>query len=157
MILALSARGEELIETSAPKAIARSFSPAAHVRMLNLWATWCIPCVKEFKDLKAIDQQFDERLEIIGVSLDDAVPDPREVRKRIAREFLLREKVGFKNIYYTGSLPELQEYLNIDGEIPVTILFDGKGREIWRHQGTIDRRDVIRRVNAILKTRERKP
>lgn len=46
------------------------------VTLLNVWATWCVPCRKEMPDLEEIYQEYQAQgLEIIGVSVDQAGPD----------------------------------------------------------------------------------
>ena len=43
------------------------------VVLLNLWATWCAPCLKEIPDLVELERDLAERgLSVIGISLDDA-------------------------------------------------------------------------------------
>ena len=47
-------------------------SARGDVVLLNLWATWCAPCLKEIPDLVALEQDLAERgLSVIGISLDD--------------------------------------------------------------------------------------
>lgn len=122
------------------------------VTLVNLWATWCVPCVMEMPDLQQIQTDIGPRLRIVGVSLDDAVPGDREKsRARVAR-FLERKKITFENVYWTGRVPAIQERFEFEGEIPLTVLYDARGREVWRHQGRIDRAEVIRRVKDALKS-----
>jgi len=46
------------------------------VTLLNVWATWCVPCRREMPDLEEIYQEFGPQgLEIIAVSVDQAGPD----------------------------------------------------------------------------------
>ena len=48
-------------------------SARGDVVLLNLWATWCAPCLKEIPDLVALERDLAERgLGVIGISLDDA-------------------------------------------------------------------------------------
>jgi|GEM_PF-799365 len=155
MLMSYRALAADFPEMKSPAGIAAAFSPRARARMLNVWATWCIPCVQEFGDLKSVDGHFDERVEIIGVSLDDAIPDSRAVRKQIAQNFLDKQKVDFRNFYYTGKTSALQKFFGF-GEIPVTILYDARGREVWRHEGRIRRAELIRQVNVVLDKREKK-
>lgn len=46
------------------------------VTLLNVWATWCVPCRKEMPDLEEIYQEFGSRgFQIIAVSIDQAGPE----------------------------------------------------------------------------------
>jgi peroxiredoxin len=129
------------------------------LRLINVWATWCGPCVKEFPDLVAISRQFDMRdFELVTISLDE----PSDLAK--AQEFLSKQAAGMSkkveasvakegrttNSYlFTGTSDDLAAVLDKDmpGPIPHTILVAPGGEILWRHTGTIDRAAA---VNAIL-------
>src|SRR5262245_23663661 len=51
------------------------------VTLINFWATWCGPCRAEIPDLVALQDRYRDRLQIIGISQDEAAPD---VVKRFA-------------------------------------------------------------------------
>ena len=116
--------------------------------MLNVWATWCVPCVAEMPDLQSIDNTFGSELAIVGISMDDAVPG---IEKSRVTGFLDQRKITFPNVYYTGTPEKLGEHLDFAGEIPVTILYDRKGKELWRHQGRIDKDKTIAKIRELLR------
>jgi peroxiredoxin len=128
-------------------------------RLINVWATWCAPCVQEFPDLVSIARQFEMRdFELITISLDQA----EHLAK--AQEFLFKQAAGLSkkgaasiakegrttNSYlFTGSTDDLAAVLDpaMPGPIPHTILVAPGGEIVWRHNGIIDRALA---VNAIL-------
>jgi len=116
--------------------------------LLNLWATWCVPCVEEMPDLKAIDEAFGAELVVMGISLDDMIPDAK--RDKVAG-FLDRQRIAFPNVYYTGNPDALGDYLKFSGEIPITIVYDRSGKELWRVPGRIDRQKTIARLREQLR------
>ena len=133
-----------------PAEIAGVFSPAAKVRVLNVWAMWCVPCVAEMGDLRMIDKAFGPEISMAGVTLDDMLPD---VKQEATAAFLDKHQILFPNVYYTGNADDLGEYLRFNGSIPLTIVYGAKGKELWRHLGRIDReqfsarlRDTLRRI-----------
>ena len=128
--------------------IATVFPARAQLRVLNLWAIWCVPCVAEMPDLRAIDKAFGPEVAIAGVSLDDMLPD---AKREDTVSFLDKQQITFPNVYYTGGLEELGEQLRISGEIPITIVYDRKGRELWRHAGRLDREETIKRLRDALR------
>jgi RNAse (barnase) inhibitor barstar len=65
--------------------------------------------------------------------------------------FLDRQKIAFPNVYYTGNLDALGDFLHFNGEIPITIAFDRSGKELWRHQGTIQRASTIAELRKLLR------
>lgn len=148
VLVAMSALGADLRRVSEPSKIAAVFPAAAKVRVVNVWAMWCVPCVAEMPDLRAIDDAFGREVAIAGVSLDDMLPDAKSEQ---TAAFLDRFKIAFPNIYYTGNADDLGEKLRFNGEIPVTIVFDRKGKELWRHQGRLDREKTIARLRETLR------
>jgi thiol-disulfide isomerase/thioredoxin len=63
--------------------VLRAFRADARIRVVNIWATWCVPCVAEMPQLEAISSSMRrDGVEFIGVSLDDAIPGDRAERKQ---------------------------------------------------------------------------
>lgn len=154
LILLLSAgilSAAELKDISDPAQIAKQFSPRAKLRVVNLWATWCLPCVKEIPELSAIDAEFtDSQVQMIGVSLDDAIPGERSAAKKTVQQFLGKSGVKYQNIYYTGRVPALQDQFRFWGEIPLTVVYDSSGRELSRHQGPLTRAAFSKELKKLL-------
>jgi thiol-disulfide isomerase/thioredoxin len=134
-----------------PAQIAKVFPAAAKVRVVNVWATWCAPCVAEMADLRAVDAAFGSELAFAGVSLDDMIPGTKPEQ---VKAFLDKQKVSWPNVYFTGSPDALGDHYDFDGQIPLTILYDANGRELWRTQGTIKKDDMIARVREILRRKK---
>ena len=95
--------------------------------LLNLWATWCAPCVKELPTLDAAAKALGGRVQVVAVSQDmDAAK---------AKPFLAGK--GFAAIVpYTDAKMALS--LAYGANLPTTILYDANGREIWRVAGDLD-------------------
>ncbi|HYO79019.1 MAG TPA: TlpA disulfide reductase family protein [Thermoanaerobaculia bacterium] len=127
--------------------IAAAFPARAQLRVLNVWAMWCIPCVAEMPDLRAIDDAFGPEVAIAGLSLDDMLPNADRAK---TASFLDKQKIAFPNLYYTGNPDELAEHLKFDGEIPVTIVYDRNGKELWRHSGRLKRDETIARLREMI-------
>jgi thiol-disulfide isomerase/thioredoxin len=148
LLAALPLSAADLRTLKEPAKIATVFPAAAKVRVVNVWAMWCVPCVAEMPDLRAIDETFGPEVAMAGVSLDDMLPDAKSEK---TRQFLERQKIVFPNIYFTGNADALGEYLQFSGEIPITIVFDRKGKELWRHEGRLDRQKTIARLRETLR------
>ena len=119
--------------------IQQAFRPEAHIRVVSVWATWCAPCVAEIGGINAVAKSFRKSsVEIIGVSLDDAVASTHDEGKQKLERFLAEKRVTFPNVYYTGKPAELADEMHFEGAIPVTIVFDRYGREIARGEGVLD-------------------
>ena len=147
---AAAAGAANLVELKEPAKIADSFSARAPVRVVNVWATWCVPCVEEMNDLRTISNTFGTQVSLLGISLDDMIPGDRTATKRKVSDFLDKKRITYTNIYYRGNSDALGDKLRFNGEIPITILYDRTGREVWRQQGKLDRDKAIGEIRKML-------
>lgn len=98
--------------------------------LVNLWATWCAPCVKELPTLNELATREDE-LGVTVLPISENAPDMAEK----VVEILERRKLD--NIQ--PWIDEKQDLgFQYGGDLPVTVLFDSKGREVWRYTGGND-------------------
>jgi thiol-disulfide isomerase/thioredoxin len=147
LLFTTSASAADLRDIKQPEKILSTFPSAARVRVVNVWATWCVPCVAEMPELRAVRDAFGSEVALAGVSLDDMIPGTD--RKKVVA-FLDRQKIAFPNVYYTGNPDALGDFLRFDGEIPITIAFDRSGKELWRRQGPIQRASTIAELRKLL-------
>jgi thiol-disulfide isomerase/thioredoxin len=96
--------------------------------LLNLWATWCVPCVKELPTLDTLAAQGGN-LQVVAVSEDME-------GERVVAPFL--QKRGLTTLKpYLDPTNALLLALKEPG-LPVTILYDANGKEVWRLRGDLD-------------------
>lgn len=96
--------------------------------LVNLWATWCGPCIVEMPSLDALAAREDD-LTVLALSQDLGGPD--KVKGFFAaRDFAMLEP------YIDPELATMAK-LGID-TLPTTILYDANGREVWRMTGMAD-------------------
>jgi thiol-disulfide isomerase/thioredoxin len=117
------------------------------VVLLNVWATWCIPCREEFPDLLRIAREYrDAGLRLVLVSADfDAHLDQ-------ARTFLADQGVDFPTFQKTGKDMEFIDTIDPEwsGVLPATWLFDTDGTRLdfWTDKASYEA--LRRRVEAVL-------
>jgi thiol-disulfide isomerase/thioredoxin len=91
------------------------------VVLINFWATWCKPCVKEFPDLVKLQKEYnDSGFELVFISLDV----PEDLNSKL-KPFLTKQGVDFTTYYSTFVKPEdLMEFVDKkwQGAIPSTYL-----------------------------------
>ncbi|WP_423148782.1 redoxin family protein [Rubrolithibacter danxiaensis] len=106
------------------------------LRLINIWATWCGPCVTEFPNFVTINRMYRGRdFELISISADK--PD----KKSKALAFLKSKQASNKNyIYNAENIYDLIEAVdkNWQGALPYTILVAPGGKIVYSKQGTID-------------------
>ena len=96
--------------------------------LLNLWATWCAPCIKEMPTLDALAGAKGDALVILPVSQDYK-------GKEVVDPFLA--KAGYKHLKaYLDTEMALSTGMN--ATLPTTILYDSAGKEVWRMSGDYD-------------------
>ena len=134
-----------------PAEIARVPQHGAKLRVVNIWATWCVPCVHELDDLRAVSTTFDKRVDFAGVSMDDVIPGDRKTTRNKVEKFLASKRIAYPNYYYTGAQNALVEAFDFSGELPVTIVYDRAGKELFRVQGAIDRKSFSEKLERLLK------
>jgi thiol-disulfide isomerase/thioredoxin len=97
--------------------------------LVNLWATWCGPCVVEMPSLDALAARESARLEVLAISQD------MEGRPKVD-EFFRAHPVRQLEPYLDSEMG-LMTALHLE-ELPTTILYDSQGREVWRMTGLSD-------------------
>lgn len=95
--------------------------------LLNLWATWCVPCVKEMPLLDNLASEMGENVRILTVSQD--LRGAEKVEPFFA-------KYGYENLEpWLDPDTELFKLFAQNGLMPTTILFDAEGVELFRVAG----------------------
>ena len=99
--------------------------------LVNLWASWCAPCIKELPTLQQLEQAQakDGKLGVIAVSQDDAPQGSVEA-------FLAERDIGRFAAFHDADM-KLTDALKIQ-VMPTTILYDADGKEVWRYVGDLD-------------------
>ena len=96
--------------------------------LINFWATWCAPCVKEMPEIDRFAREFSKRQgQVLGLAIDGPTP---------VRQFLARVKVGF--LIGLGGLDGtdlIHQLGNLQGSLPFTVLVDAGGKVVQRKMG----------------------
>ena len=96
--------------------------------LVNLWASWCAPCVKELPTLDRLAREGG--VQVLAVS-QDAGPHASVVA------FLQGHGIGSLKSYQDPKMA-LSGALGPDTILPTSMLFDANGKEVWRYVGDLD-------------------
>ena len=130
--LDISRRGTSMVDTSfqAPDgSIVRLSDFTGKPVLVNIWATWCAPCIVEMPMLDELAVREKDRLKVLVVSQD--IQGAEKVVPFFAR----------------GDFRELEPYIDPEnglsfgfgsGLMPTTVLYDSQGKEVWRAIGAMD-------------------
>jgi len=97
--------------------------------LVNLWASWCAPCVKELPTLDKLSQTPGVAVQVAAVSQDSGPYASVEA-------FLTSHKIANLEAYQDKDM-HLSGALNAQ-VLPTSVLFDAKGKEVWRYVGDRD-------------------
>ena len=106
--------------------------PGARAVIVNVWATWCVPCLEEMPDLLLLNERYrPEGLRLLLVSGD--FPEERPA----VEAFLKQQKIGFSTYLKSGPDMEFIDGLHPDwsGAMPATLVYDGSGKLVAFHEG----------------------
>jgi thiol-disulfide isomerase/thioredoxin len=119
------------------------------VLLINFWATWCKPCVKEFPELvKLYNNYKDKGFEIVFISVDV----PEDVNSKVV-PFLKKQNVDFVSYYNKFEKPdELINYIdkNWEGAIPSTYIYDKEGKLVTQILGSKSYEDFEKEITKSL-------
>lgn len=96
--------------------------------LVNLWASWCAPCVKELPTLDRLARG--DSVKVIAISQDSG-PHASVVA------FLGAHKIGLLEPYQDAGMA-FSGALGPETVLPTSILYDAQGREVWRYVGDQD-------------------
>jgi cytochrome c biogenesis protein CcmG/thiol:disulfide interchange protein DsbE len=107
--------------------------------VVNIWASWCIPCRSEAPLLDTAHDAFGDEVTFIGIAVGDAQID--------ARSFLAEFGIMFDN--YFDRPRNVPAALGRTG-VPLTFFFGADGSLVHSHSGVIDERTLAINIDDLL-------
>jgi len=112
--------------------------------LINVWATWCGPCVSEFGDFIVMNRMYRNRdFQLITISADD--PDNKDK----VLKFLQKQQAA--NTNYLFSIDDKYKLIEAvdakwEGALPYTLLVEPGGKIIYSKQGPVDAQEMKRLI-----------
>ncbi len=95
--------------------------------VLNFWATWCAPCIKELPELNRFHRDQAGKTQVIGLAVDRLAP---------VQEFLAKSPLDFPiGLAGMAGIELAREFGNRNGVLPFTVVFDRQGRVVQQRLG----------------------
>ena len=133
----------ENIDVAGVRALVKN-EDSGKLRLINVWATWCGPCIVEYPDFLVLQRMYGARdFEFVSLSAD------KIDQKEKALKFLAEKESGVKNYIFT----ENDTYALIEaidpawnGALPYTLLVEPGGKAVFSHQGTVRMLELKRAI-----------
>lgn len=109
--------------------------------VVNVWASWCLPCRSEAPLLSAAHGAYGDRITFIGVDVQDSQDG--------AKQFLAEFALDFDHFFDRDRA--IPNHYGAFGT-PVTMFFDSGGELVRLHNGVIDERTLAINIDELLRT-----
>jgi len=99
------------------------------VVVVDVWSTWCEPCMREFPNLVKLHRQFPEKVACISVDIDyiGRTDEPPESFRDDVLKFVSKHEATFQNVISSDPDEDVLNALEV-GSIPVVLVYDREGK-----------------------------
>ena len=117
--------------------------------LINLWATWCAPCREEFPDLVKLAEEYKNKIDVVGISVDY----PDEIDSKII-PFTKKLNVNFP--IYVNDIQDQERLIDFfdkdwSGAIPATFIYDTNGKNVAKIYGKKDFKYFEEHIKKLIK------
>ncbi|MGZ5531721.1 MAG: TlpA family protein disulfide reductase [Methylomonas sp.] len=100
------------------------------ILVVNFWATWCPPCLKEIPEFVKLQAQYqDKGLQFVGIAIEDKQP---------VADYLQRISINYPILIGgDGAIGLAQQMGNVIGAVPFTVVVNQGGQIVYRQPGEL--------------------
>jgi thiol:disulfide interchange protein DsbD len=114
---------------------------AGKVAVVNFWATWCVPCVKEIPSFNKLHREYAAKgVQVVGISMDE---NGVEAVKPFLEKHPMEYPIALGN-------DSLAKQFQTDDGIPITVVFDRSGKQVKRFTGFLSEAELLAAVQSAL-------
>jgi thiol-disulfide isomerase/thioredoxin len=111
--------------------------------VVNYWATWCGPCRQEMPELVELQKKYQGKIQFIGIAIDEVKP---------VTVFVKQYKVNFPTLIGGNSAMDMMRAQgNVQGGLPFTVIYDAKGKQVFKELGRIHKDKLDGQLKALIK------
>jgi len=112
------------------------------IRIINFWATWCPPCLKEIPEFIKLQNSHNKDLQFIGIAIDD---------KQAVEEYLKTIEINYPMLIAGDEGIALSRELgNIVNAVPFTLIVDQQGQIMHRQPGELSNEKIIEIITPLV-------
>ncbi len=123
--------------------------------MVNLWATFCGPCIEEMPALKQLQEEYGDRLQIIGIVVDAADRNGNPLPDKKAQAKAIVTQTGADYLHLIPSEDLNKAYLSGVQSVPETLFVDENGNGVGKsYLGARKKADWKKIIDTLLENME---
>ena len=142
-----AAHGQTIATVTAADIEALVDANEGKVVVVNFWATWCPPCLREFPDIIEVYKRYEaDGLEVVAVAMNEAdeVEDISAFLQKFEPPFDIYRAATIDVDFYEGVVESWF------GEMPMTLVFDTTGNPVHIHKKPLTYDELAADVAALL-------
>ena len=98
--------------------------------MINIWGTFCSPCIAEMPDLAKLNTAFGDAFKVVGIPVDVIDRNGQVIPDKKAEALSIIDQTGADYLHILPSASFQEAYLSDVQSVPQTIFVNGEGRQI---------------------------
>ncbi len=116
---------------------------AGKIQIINFWATWCPPCLKEIPEFIKLQSEYGQQnLQFIGIAIDD---------KEAVKSYLQTININYPMLIAgDAGITMSQQLGNLVSAVPFTLIVNQQGQVIHRHPGELSRQKILDLIEPLL-------
>lgn len=113
------------------------------ILIINFWATWCPPCLKEMPEFVKLQEEYKDRgLQFVGIAIEEKQP---------VQEYLQRINVNYPILIGgEGATLLAQQLGNLINTVPFTVIVNQQGQIVHRQLGELTRQKALEFIEPLL-------